>query len=87
MKINEKKTEARRNNPVALRAAPPPCRAISDFCKIEFFWRLKKSELAGMFGVTFVGTTYRRVPKLRHEVEWFVELVFCLYFFLFFFNV
>ena len=35
-----------------------------------FFELLKKLELAGMCGVTFVGTTYRRVPKLRHEVEW-----------------
>ena len=28
-----------------------------------------------MCGVTSVGTTHRRVPKLRHEVEWFVALM------------
>ena len=49
------------------------------FC--YFFELLKKSELAGMCGVTFVGTTYRRVPKLRHEVECCMR-TFCLYFFI-----
>ena len=57
------------------------------FC--YFFELLKKSELAGMCGVTFVGTTYRRVPKLRYEVEWFVALMLNLTrtFFLLFFRV
>ena len=43
------------------------------FC--YFFELLKKLELAGMCGVTFVGTTHRRVFKLRYEVEWFVALM------------
>ena len=45
------------------------------FFVIFCFELLKKSELAGMCGVTSVGTTHRRVPKLRYEVEWFVALM------------